>query len=114
MPQLHLKFEGLTPPLSGNIMIKISDAEGAVIRQIVHPVSKKKKAVLIINLPKGQYAIASFYDENGNKELDRNFAGLPQEKYGFSNNARGTFGPPPLSEQLFTLAQDQSLSILLE
>lgn len=42
----------------------------------------------------GTYGVAVFHDENENFRLDRNFAGMPAEGYGFSNNAKGTFGPP--------------------
>jgi len=46
----------------------------------------------------GQYAIKVFHDENANGELDINFLGIPKESYGFSNHARGRFGPPPFAE----------------
>lgn len=45
-------------------------------------------------LPAGRYAVKSFADENGNAKLDTNLLGLPTERYGFSNNARGRMGPP--------------------
>jgi uncharacterized protein (DUF2141 family) len=46
------------------------------------------------NLPKGEYAIACFHDENENKKLDTNMFGYPVESFGASNNAKGTLGPP--------------------
>ena len=45
-------------------------------------------------VPAGRYAVKSFADENGNATLDTNLIGLPTERYGFSNNARGRMGPP--------------------
>ncbi len=42
----------------------------------------------------GRYAVALFHDENDNGVLDTNLMGIPVEGYGFTNNARGTFGPP--------------------
>ncbi len=50
------------------------------------------------DLPPGTYAVSSFLDENGNGKLDRNFMGIPKEGYGFSNDARGTAGPPTFSQ----------------
>jgi len=47
----------------------------------------------IENVAGGEYAVAAFQDRNGDGELDRNFLGLPKEPYGFSNDARGIFGP---------------------
>ncbi|MCG3175020.1 MAG: hypothetical protein GMKNLPBB_03354 [Myxococcota bacterium] len=46
------------------------------------------------DIPVGAYAIAVFHDENMNEDLDTNWLGIPAEGYGFSNNARGHFGPP--------------------
>lgn len=45
-------------------------------------------------LEPGEYAVMLYHDENGNGEMDRNLFGLPQEGYGFSNAAKGSFGPP--------------------
>ena len=49
----------------------------------------------------GDYAIAIYHDENGNKKFDRNFLGIPEEGYGFSNNPGFKFGKPDLEEVLF-------------
>ena len=46
------------------------------------------------NLQPGNYALAVYHDLNGNGELDRTTIGPPDEPYGFSNDARGTLGPP--------------------
>ena len=45
-------------------------------------------------LAAGRYVIKSFADENGNEKLDTNLVGLPTERYGFSNDAKGRMGPP--------------------
>lgn len=53
-------------------------------------------------LPFGDYAIAVYHDKNMNGKLDTNFLGIPKERYGFSNNARGRFGPASWNESYFT------------
>lgn len=53
------------------------------------------------DLPFGEYAIRVFHDENGNNKLDKNLFGAPTEVYGFSNNARATFGPPDYKKAAF-------------
>jgi len=63
--------------------------------------SKGDLKIVIPDLPTGKYAIASYHDENGNGKLDTNALGIPQEGYGFSNDARGMFGPPNFSEAVF-------------
>lgn len=45
-------------------------------------------------LPLGRYALRVFADENGNGKLDTNPVGLPIERYGFSNDAKGNRGAP--------------------
>jgi uncharacterized protein (DUF2141 family) len=35
-----------------------------------------------------------FADENGNGKLDTNLVGMPTERYGFSNDAKGNRGAP--------------------
>lgn len=52
-------------------------------------------------LPFGEYAIAVYHDKNENGELDTNFLGIPKEAYGFSNNARGKFGPASWKDAKF-------------
>lgn len=54
------------------------------------------------DLAPGRYAITAIHDENSNGKLDTNLMGIPKERYGFSNGARGKFGPPPFSAAEFS------------
>ena len=56
--------------------------------------------VLIEDLEESYYAIAIYHDKNSNNKFDTFFA-IPQEKYGFSNNAPVFFGPPSFEEASF-------------
>ena len=56
------------------------------------------------DLPNGNYAIAIFQDTNSNGILDKNFFGIPKEKYGFSG--KKTFGEPDFTNAMFTLKTD--------
>ncbi|RKZ42338.1 MAG: DUF2141 domain-containing protein [Gammaproteobacteria bacterium] len=58
------------------------------------------------DLPHGNYAIALFQDANSNEILDKNFLGIPKEKYGFSGK-KGFFGPPDFVDAVFTLKTDE-------
>lgn len=51
----------------------------------------------------GAYAVKVFHDENGNGKLDTNFIGIPKERFGFSNNVMGRFGPPDFEQARFVL-----------
>ena len=46
----------------------------------------------------GEYAVSAFQDTNGNQRLDRGKFGIPTEKYGFSRDARGNYGPPDFGD----------------
>lgn len=72
---------------------------------------KPGKVSYQFTLPTGTYAIGIFVDANYNNELDRNFFGVPSEQYGFSNNAKGSFGPPSFKDASFTITGDMSQNI---
>lgn len=55
------------------------------------------------DLPTGQYAVSAIHDMNANGKLDTNFVGKPVEPYGFSREARGTFGPPAFEDAAIQL-----------
>lgn len=60
------------------------------------------------DIPTGSYSISVFHDVNENGELDKNFAGLPKEGFGFSNNKMGVFGPPSFEECLIEITATQN------
>jgi uncharacterized protein (DUF2141 family) len=64
------------------------------------------------DVPHGTYAVRVHHDENGNGEMDTNMFGVPQEAFGFSNNVRGTLGPPDFEKAAFRLKSD-SLAITI-
>ncbi len=46
------------------------------------------------DVPSGPFAVSAFHDEDVDRVLDTGLFGIPSEGYGFSRDARGTFGPP--------------------
>ena len=75
--------------------------------------AQEGETYLEISLPKGEYAISVFHDENDDQKLNTNFMGIPKEDYGFSNNPNSTFGPPKFEKAVFTLANDLEIDIKL-
>ncbi|MCB1703655.1 MAG: MipA/OmpV family protein [Halioglobus sp.] len=59
---------------------------------------------VITDVAPGEYALLVYYDENSNREIDKNFIGIPTEPLGFSNNYRPK-GPPSYSSAAFTVAE---------
>ena len=76
-------------------------------------VTENLTEIRLEDIPFGTYGVALIHDENENYELDTNFFGVPNEGYGFSNNARGRFGPPDYSDTEFTL-ETESLVLKIE
>lgn len=70
--------------------------EGPVATRTV-PRSGPVTTVVIPGLAPGRYAVAAFHDTDGNGDLTLWPIGMPREAYGFSNDARGRFGPPPFA-----------------
>ena len=81
------------------------DKDNAVLA-LSAPIEGDTVVIEISALAPGEYAIAAFHDEDGDAVFDRGLFGVPTERYGFSNNARGSTGPPDYEDALFTVAGD--------
>lgn len=109
---LKVNFNGLTTN-EGHILVKIVNEKNEKISG--HKIRVKDlSAELSVELTSGSYAISAFHDINKDDKLNTNALGIPTEKYGFSNNARGWFGPPELSEQLVKINGDMKINISLK
>ena len=61
----------------------------------------------------GDYAIAAFYDLNGNQKLDKNLLGAPKEPVAVSNNVSATWAVPEFAAARIKLAAGQRLRLEL-
>jgi len=77
---------------------------GRQIAGVFVPANPDGVEIVFRGVPAGTYAISAYHDRNDNKELDRNLVGMPVEPFGFSNNARGTFGPPSFEKMSFAVS----------
>lgn len=68
--------------------------EGAQYAKKRVKVTTNPQTITFPNLPKGEYAVAIFHDENQNGKCDTNAFGIPKEGYGFSNNFRPKLSAP--------------------
>lgn len=75
-------------------------------RGVVSEATDDKLTVVIADLPPGKYAVAAYVDNNKNGKQDKNFLGVPKEIYGFSNDARGMFGPPDFAAAEFDIGEN--------
>jgi len=85
---------------------ELHEREDTVFIGLVLPIKNDTVVVEFDSLNYGWYAIKVLHDENQNSELDTDFLGIPSERYGYSNNASGWFGPPSWEKAKFLLNQE--------
>ncbi|MCW5516694.1 DUF2141 domain-containing protein [Muriicola sp. Z0-33] len=114
---LTIHIKGLSPN-HGQVVVTLFNSEDTFMKV---PLLSKTEAVKsqssvtlsIDQLNSGIYAISVFYDEDKDGELKTGFFGIPKELVGFSNNAKGSFGPPSFEKAAFQLSDSKSISITL-
>jgi len=75
--------------------------DAPILAAVVEP--RGLSAEWSLRLPYGTYAVAVVHDADGNGKLNTNLLGMPRERYGFANDARGTFGPPSFEDASFVV-----------
>lgn len=104
--QFKLVIEGIDK-IEGEIRIAVFDSKEKYTKEPVYAVVIPVDSTTIVweeeSLAFGEYAIAVYHDKNENGKIDTNILGIPKEDYGFSNNARGRFGPASWEDSKFTV-----------
>lgn len=106
---LTVSFQGVTRR-EGVVLCAVFDSKAAydantgAVRTLELPAADGNFSATFAGLPPGRYAVKAFHDRDANGRMRFNPLGMPQEPYGFSNNARGAFGPPSWKAAGFTLA----------
>ncbi len=88
--------------LSENLVVgEVFEVKGALVRGT-------------LSIPYGKYAISVYHDQNSDKTLNTGIFGIPKEPVGFSNDAKGSFGPPGFKESSFDFENEgQTIKINL-
>ena len=115
--RLIVKVSGAKPN-TGQVFLSLFSSPENYLK---NPLVKKLKPIddkghtnfVIDHLASGKYAVSVIYDEDNNGRLNKGFLGIPTELVGFSNNARGTFGPPTFKETSFQLSEKKTIEIVL-
>jgi uncharacterized protein (DUF2141 family) len=63
--------------------------------------ASSRPACVFRGLPAGRLAISVIHDADLDGTLSTNLLGVPVEGYGFSRDARGSFGPPSFAKAAF-------------
>lgn len=102
-----------TAESDGRMLVKLlAEAEGADfpggegVSQSMPVDGRKSMEFRFPDVAAGRYAISVFQDVNGDGELNANLLTIPTEPYGFSNNARGKFGPVKFKDAAFAVPAD--------
>jgi len=74
-------------------------------RKVVVPVVHNQAVASFSEMPYGDYAIKAFHDENNSGKFVVGAFGRPKVEFGYSNDARAAFGPPPFRRAKFALTQ---------
>jgi len=83
-------------------------------REVEIDAATSSAKTVFANLPRGEYSVNLFHDENMNGKMDSNLFGMPVEGYGFSNNPAKRMGKPGFDETNFQLNQPEcSIEIIM-
>jgi len=96
----------------GKVLLELNDENEEVVNGFSEKIDENKCVLLIENLKPGRYAFKYFHDENIDEKLNTNFVGIPKEGFGFSNNAKGKFGPPSFDKMIFMIEQSDTLKCI--
>ncbi|MEO0817638.1 MAG: DUF2141 domain-containing protein [Pseudomonadota bacterium] len=94
---LTITLDGIANP-TGTIRLGVFAGEedysnGGGITGANVTVDEDTETVTIEGLAPGEYGIKLYHDVDDDGDMDTNPFGMPTEPFGFSNNARGRFGP---------------------
>lgn len=115
-PKLTIKISNIEK-MQGEIKVGVFNTgtnflkQGAAIKNYSIKVDKNTALLTITDLPKGEYAITMYHDENSDNECNRNFIGIPKEPYGFSNNIKPRMSAPKYEDCKFELTENITLHI---
>ena len=68
--------------------------------------------ITLPDLPAGDYAVVALHDEHTNKQLDRNWLGVPVEQWGMSNNPPYRVAAPAFETARFRLEQELRIRVM--
>jgi uncharacterized protein (DUF2141 family) len=110
---LAVHVTGIDSP-RGSLMLALFDSPDAFdagadpVRRASLPVAEGSVTWVVKDLPEGDYALKAYHDRDDSGALERNGFGAPKEPYGFSNDARGRFGPPSWEKARFRVTAPET------
>jgi len=107
---LRVAVEGITEPI-GKVMITLFNSEGDWLtngmQQQCVVTSSGPQVLVFENVVPGTYALYALHDTDNDGKMRTGAFGKPEEPYGFSNNARGLFGPAKWKDACFEVGNEE-------
>lgn len=100
--KLTVEINGLKNS-KGQVLFQLLDENQKELKGVKAEIKNNVSIIVVNDLKPGKYGFRYFHDENGNGAMDKSMLGIPKEGFGFSNNAKGTFGPPSFDKMVFEL-----------
>lgn len=104
--------------LEGKIYVSLYNSKASFIQKgkeyktMSRDVHAGTEVFVFSDLPKGEYAVALYHDENSDGKCNTNLLGVPKEGYAFSRNFVPKFSAPTFEETKFK--QDQGTSMVIK
>lgn len=77
-----------------------------IIGRVIVPVDGPEVEFCVPVRGPGVYAIGIYHDKNANLSFDKNFLGIPKERFGVSNNPKYGKRSPEFAEAAFEVGED--------
>ena len=88
------------------------DDNSTPIVEMIVPAVAPETIVVMKDVPPGVYGVKCYQDANRNGKIDRNFLGIPLERYGFSRDARPVLSEPEFKRTKFTIAPGENAIVI--
>jgi uncharacterized protein (DUF2141 family) len=82
---------------------------GKELKGVAVPIAGGKATCVFTDMTPGSYAVAVFHAENNETQLETGTFGRPKQGYGFSRDAKGSFGPPSFDAAAYKYAGGSSV-----
>ncbi len=100
--KLTVEINGLKSS-KGQVLFQLLDENQKELKGVKAEIKNNVCIIVVNDLKPGKYGFQYFHDENNNSTMDKSMLGIPKEGFGFSNNAKASFGPPSFEKWIFDL-----------
>lgn len=103
--------------MKGKIQVSLYNSEASFIKKgkeyksMIREVKSGTETFTFNDLPKGEYAVALYHDENSDGKCNTNMLGIPKEGYAFSRNFVPKLSAPKFEDTKFKQEQGSSMVI---